>query len=353
VRHAAVEEEQRRPSGLAPLGDVDGASGGTDGARAWRGGRVEHGAAGCQAARDWSTPAAMRLGLVTPVVTRHPENDAAWTEDAGPAEIAAIARAADRLGFHHLTCSEHVAIPVAATPIRGARYYDPLATFGFLAAQTTAIRFVTHVLVLGYHHPLAIAKRYGTLDRISGGRLVLGVGVGTLAEEFRLLGAEFDARGAIYEDALRALRAAFGRRAPQYRGTHFHFDDVIVDPCGVQADVPIWLGGRTPRSLRRALVFGDGWDPFGLSLEQLEALLPGARAWPAWRDRTRPFDLVLPIDRLLDPTDPAERAALIELLERYRTLGATIVNLRFRHTSLAQYVEQLEAVARDVAPALT
>jgi probable F420-dependent oxidoreductase len=292
----------------------------------------------------------MRLGLVTPIVTRHPGNDAAWTEDAGPVEIAEIARTADRLGFHHLTCSEHVAIPTAAAPIRGARYYDPLATFGFLAAQTTAIRFVTHVLVLGYHHPLAIAKRYGTLDRISDGRLVLGVGVGTLEDEFRLLGARFEGRGAIYEDALRALRAAFGRREPRYEGSHHRFGDVVVDPCGVQPDIPIWLGGRTARSLRRALVFGDGWDPFGLSLEQLEALVPRAREWPAWRERTRPFDLVLPMGRQLDVTDRGERDAFIADARRYRTLGATCLNVRVRHESLAHYLDQLGILAREIAP---
>jgi len=255
---------------------------------------------------------AMRFGLVTPIVTRHPANDASWTEDAGPAELLEIAAAADRLGFHHLTCSEHVAIPAHVAPVRGARYYDPLATFGFLAARTTQIRLVTHVLVLGYHHPLEIAKRYGTLDRLSGGRLVLGVGVGTLAEEFALLDVPFADRGARYEDALRALRAAFGRRAPSYAGTHYRFADVLVDPCGVQPDVPIWLGGRTARSLRRALAFGDGWGPFGLGLEQLGALLAKARGSHEWRERTRPFALVLPIDVQLDPLDPAERAQLAE-----------------------------------------
>jgi probable F420-dependent oxidoreductase len=291
----------------------------------------------------------MRLGLVTPIVTRHPANDAAWTEDAGPAELAQIARAADRLGFHHLTCSEHVAIPAAVTAVRGARYYDPLATFGFLAAQTERIRFVTHVLVLGYHHPLEIAKRYGTLDRVSGGRLVLGVGVGTLAEEFGLLDAEFAERGPRYEDALRALRAAFGRREPRYAGTHYAFEGFVVDPCGVQTAVPIWLGGRSPRSLRRALRLGDGWDPFGLALDELEALLARARAWPAWRERTTPLDLVLPLDRQLDVTLPAERGTFLELLERYRAAGATIVNVRLRHRSLAHYLEQLEIVAREAA----
>jgi probable F420-dependent oxidoreductase len=292
----------------------------------------------------------MRFGLVTPIVTRHPQHDAAWTEDAGPEEIARIAVTADRLGYHHLTCSEHVAIPTAVAPVRGARYYDPLATFGFLAAQTSRIRFLTHVLVLGYHHPLAIAKRYGTLDRISGGRLVLGVGVGTLAEEFALLGAEFALRGERYEDALRALRASFGRRAPAYAGPHHRFDDVLVDPCGVQAEIPIWLGGRSPRSLRRALTFGDGWDPFGLSLEQLEAMLAAARAGRFWDGRRQPFELVLPLDRLFDPVAGPDRAALVERCDRYRALGTTILHLRLRHRSLAHYLEQLEAVAGDVMP---
>ncbi len=292
----------------------------------------------------------MRFGLITPVVTRHPAHGAAWEEDAGPAELAQIAVAADRLGYHHVTCSEHVAIPEAAVAGRGARYYDPLATFGFLAAQTTRLRFVTHVLVLGYHHPLALAKRYGTLDRLSGGRLVLGVGVGTLAEEFTLLGAPFAARGARYEDALRALRAAFGRRTPAYQGTHYAFEGFVVDPCGVQERIPLWLGGQSPRSLRRALVFGDGWDPFRFTLAELEALLGRARGWREWGARVASFDLVLAPDRLLDPTLPAERTALADLVVRYGALGATILNLRFRHRSLAHYLEQLDAFAREIAP---
>src|SRR5439155_918691 len=88
------------------------------------------------------------------------------------------------------------------------------------------------------------------------------------------------------EDALRALRAAFGRREPAYAGTHYRFEGFLVDPCGAQAQVPIWLGGRSPRSLRRALVFGDGWDPFRLTLDELGALLTRARASREWRART-------------------------------------------------------------------
>jgi probable F420-dependent oxidoreductase len=292
----------------------------------------------------------MRFGLVTPVVTCHPDHHSAWEEQGGPAEIARIAVAADRLAYHHLTCSEHVAIPAAVAPVRGSRYYDPLATLAFMAAQTVRVRLVTHVLVLPYHHPLALAKRYGTLDRLSAGRLVLGVGVGSLDEEFAVLGADFEGRGGRYEDALRALRAAFGRREPSYAGSHYRFDGMVVDPCGVQQHVPIWLGGRSPRSLRRALSLADGWDPFRFTLAELEELLPRARAWPAWQERSTPFELVLTPERPPDPTVAAERATLADLIERHRAVGATVLNLRFQNRSLDHYLEQLDAFATLVAP---
>src|SRR5204862_6225581 len=102
------------------------------------------------------------------------------------------------------------------------------STFGYLAGCTERIRLVTHVLVLGYHHPLEIAKRYGTLDRVCGGRLVLGVGVGSLAEEFALLGAPFADRGERADDAMRALRAALSQSRPEYHGTFYEFDGFVI-----------------------------------------------------------------------------------------------------------------------------
>src|SRR5207302_8617470 len=106
---------------------------------------------------------------------------------------------------------------------------------------------------------------------------------------------------------------------------------MVVDPCAVQAHVPIWLGGRSARSLRRALVLGDGWDPFRLSLGELTALLARARGWREWHEREAPFAVVLTTDRLLDVTLPAERATMNDVLGSLRDAGATCVNLRFRH----------------------
>ncbi|MGO9457514.1 MAG: LLM class flavin-dependent oxidoreductase, partial [Acidimicrobiales bacterium] len=136
-----------------------------------------------------------------------PDAHASWERDGTIEDIAALSRAAERFGYDYVTCSEHVMIPTEVAAVRGSRYWDPLATFGYLAAVTTRLRFATNVLVLGYHHPLEIAKRYGTLDQVTGGRVILGLGVGSLAEEFALLGAPFADRGARADDALGALRA--------------------------------------------------------------------------------------------------------------------------------------------------
>ncbi len=154
----------------------------------------------------------MHLGIVTPVLIQHPSTRSEWEASADIGEIATVAATADRLGFHHLTCSEHVAVPEEIAAERGGTYWDPLATLGFLAARTSRILLATQVLVLGYHHPLEIAKRYGTLDRVSNGRLILGLGVGTLKQEFDLINAPFADRGARADDALAALRHHCRRR---------------------------------------------------------------------------------------------------------------------------------------------
>ncbi len=282
------------------------------------------------------------LGILTPVLTLIEGSHARWELDGTIEDVVRVAQAAERLGYDHLTCSEHVAVPEAAVPVRGGRYWDPLATFGFVAARTERIRLLTDVLVLGYHHPLEIAKRYGTLDRVSDGRLVLGVGVGTLEEEFALLDVPFADRGPRADDALRALRASLSQRTPSYDGPYYRFAGMVVDPCAVQARVPLWVGGRTARSLRRAVELGDGWCPFGLTADAAGALITAARRTPEWDGRATPLEVVLQTVRPLDPAgDPAGAAAAARAL---RDAGATMLSLRFVHHSVDHYMEQLEAM---------
>jgi probable F420-dependent oxidoreductase len=284
----------------------------------------------------------MRLAIHTPIVTRTPRAPD-WEARGTIADLVEIARAADRLGYHHMTCAEHVGVPVPVTAVRGGRYWDPLATFGHLSAHTQRIRFATDVLVLGYHHPLAIAKRYGTLDVVCGGRLILGLGVGSLQEEFELLGANFPERGARGDDALRALRAALGKSEPTYHGSHYRFEGFVIDPCAQQERVPIWIGGRSGRSLRRAIGLGDGWAPFALRTAEVAALL--ARVEPP-----EGFEVVLGTDRAMDPV--ARPAEALDALAALAKAGVTIAYASVVSHSLAHYLEQLEALA-PLAPRIS
>ena len=278
----------------------------------------------------------MKLGIATPVVTNVAGAPLTWEQKASIEDIGRVAETADRLGYHHLTCSEHIGIPSTEASRRGSRYWDPLATLGYVSARTLQIRLVTMTLVLGYHHPLAIVKRYGTLDHVSGGRVILGVGVGSLKEEFELLQAPFDDRGARADDALRALRAALPSNEPVYEGEFYSFGGLTVDPCALQAHLPIWVGGRTRRSLRRAVTLADGWCPFNVSVET-------AGEWLRAHELPAGFEVVLPADRPLDPVQQPELTR--EKLQTMAAAGTTTVSARFIHHSLEHYLEQIHALA--------
>ncbi len=278
----------------------------------------------------------MKLGIATPVVTNVGGAALGWEKDASIEDIGRIAEVADRLGYHHMTCSEHIGLPSAETARRGARYWDPLATFGYLSARTKQIRFATMTLVLGYHHPLEIVKRYGTLDHVSGGRVILGLGVGSLKEEFDLLGAPFDDRGARGDDALRALRAALPSNEPTYEGEFYSFGGLTVDPCALQPHVPFWIGGRTKRSLRRAVTLADGWCPFYVSMDT-------AAQWLQTFDVPAGFEVVMPAEHPLDPVGEPELTQ--SALNALAAGGTTIVSARFVHHSLEHYLEQIHALA--------
>ncbi len=277
----------------------------------------------------------MRIGLQTPVVIQVPATASAWEATAGAAEIGEIAAVADVLGIDYLTCSEHVVVPTDVAATRGATYWDPLATLAFLAGRTSRIRLATSVLVLGYHHPLEIAKRYGTLDQVSGGRLILGVGVGSLREEFDLLSAAWDDRGARADEAMAALRAALATNHPVHQGHYYRYESVVMNPCALQPRVPLWVGGRTRRSLRRVVELGDGWMPFGLSAAEISTMLAAV-------DLPDPFDVVLatpPLDPMGAPQQTLDRLGTLE------DAGATAATCVIASRSAAHCCEQLGALA--------
>ena len=150
----------------------------------------------------------MKVGIVTPVLHLNPRFEPpGWEETGSIDDVISVARAADRIGIDWLACSEHIAVPESASGIRGGRYWDPFTTLGAIASQTEKVSLLTHMVVLPYHHPLELVKRLGTLDLISHGRVVLGVGVGFSGAGVRSTGS-----------SLRRTRGAIRRRDPGDQG---------------------------------------------------------------------------------------------------------------------------------------
>jgi probable F420-dependent oxidoreductase len=287
------------------------------------------------------------LGIVTPALHMNPRFDPPeWEVTAGVDDVVSVVQEAERLGYDWVACSEHIAIPAAASTVRGGRYFDPFSTLGFLAARTSRVGLLTHMAVLPYHHPLELVKRLGTLDVLSGGRVVVGVGVGSLQPEFEVLGHAFAGRGERSDDAIRAIRAAWGHRVPEYHGPHYEFEGFIVEPSGLPRPIEVWVGGRTRRSLRRALELGDAWMPFGFKLDELTELLTEAGVRDALARRSeehgRPLKLILAPEPPIDPQGEPDRTA--EFLASYVALGATGFSLRFEHHSPGHFCEQMAAL---------
>ena len=289
----------------------------------------------------------LALGIVTPVLHMNPRFDPPeWEVTAGVDDVVWVVQEAEKLGYDWVSCSEHIAIPAVASSVRGGRYFDPFSTLGYFAAKTSRVGLLTHMAVLPYHHPLELVKRLGTLDVLSGGRVIVGVGVGSLQPEFEVLGHAFAGRGDRSDDAIRAIRAAWGQPMPEYHGTHYEFEGFIVEPSGLPREIDVWVGGRTRRSLRRAVELGDAWMPFGFKIDELTGLLtrPDVRADLARyaEGRGRPLKVILAPEPPIDPLGDPGRTT--EFLASYVAIGASGLSLRFVHNSPAHYCEQMAAL---------
>jgi probable F420-dependent oxidoreductase len=185
-----------------------------------------------------------------------------------------VAQAAERAGFAFLSVNDHLVVPGnlgSAYPYtQGGAWaaaehghcFDQLATLAFLAGCTSRLRLLTSVMVVPHRQPIATAKMLATIDVLSGGRLILGVGAGWMREEFALLGAPFAERGAVTDEYLEAFKALWTQARPAYAGKHVKFADLIFEPKPMQKPhPPIWVGGESLAALRRTVRLGDAWYP--------------------------------------------------------------------------------------------
>ena len=230
--------------------------------------------------------------------------------DAGA--VRTFAATCDELGVHSLWVSDHVCWPsdihskypytddgsFPAAPDTG--WLDPLGTLLFVAGCTQRVRLGTTVLILPYRQPVVTAKQLATLDVVSGGRLILGVGVGWMAEEAAVLGMPWDHRGRRTDEQLEVFRRLFSDPAPSFDGEFYRFPPVGFEPKPVQQPIPVWVGGNTAAAFRRVARYGHG---FHAAFQPLDVV---AREWAAVREACAaggrdPAELTLSLRLYLDP----------------------------------------------------
>lgn len=235
-----------------------------------------------------------------------------------PGVLRDWARTVEGLGFDLLMVSDHVAVTPDVAEQYPAPFYEPFTTLSWLAGITTRIRLGTTVLVVPYRHPLLIARMAANLNQLSGGRLVLGVGVGWARQEYEALGVPFRGRGALTDHHLRAVRAAWSDD-DDYRA----------------GQIPIWVGGSSDAALRRAVLLGDAWHPLRFTLPWLRDALDRlksiaaelGRPVPALAPRIALKVTSTPVD---DPARPAGVGTIdqvVDDLAQLRLLGADTVVL--------------------------
>ncbi len=270
----------------------------------------------------------MKLGM--PIRTMGPQ--------ATAETLVACARAAEAAGLDEVYVQDHIAIPPDDAEGSGGRYLDPLTTLAYLAAATERIGLGTGVLVLPYRPLLPTAKAIATVQELSGGRLLLGVGVGWMDAEFRALGIDRRRRGELTDLTLEFLNRCFASDEVELNGQRFLFKPRPQRP-------PIFIGGAPPQALERCVRFGDGWMPMGGRPEQLREPIARLREDAARAGRPKPEVVVM--TALPDDTQRGLDAAL-----ELQAAGATRIVYGGRYTDANEFRRGAELIGSKIRPAL-
>ena len=238
---------------------------------------------------------------------------------AQPETAVRVAQAAEAAGFDSVWTGEHVVLPDPQVPPSPSPpetpMLDPSVALAFLAGQTTRLQLGTGIIILPQRNPVELAKELASLDVLSNGRLLFGLGAGYLEPEFRALGAPFEERGAVTDEAIEVLRALWVEDAPAFDGGHFRFSGIDAQPRPVQTPhPPIHVGGHSPPAFRRAVRQGDGWYGFFQNPEGTEQCLAGLRA--ASDAGLRPAAKA-PLEITVTPRPGCD----LDVASRYRDLG--------------------------------
>jgi probable F420-dependent oxidoreductase len=287
--------------------------------------------------------------------------------DASPDAIVAAAKKAEEVGFDAVFVNDHIIVDSSARAAPWTNVYDPLVAMSFIAAHTTKIGVGVSVLIMPYRNPIGTAKALATLDRMSGGRVIAGIGVGWNEAEFAALGVPYHERGARTNEYLRLWQACWAPGKVSFAGKFFSFADMFVSPKPLQQPhPPIWIGGLSDAALRRAARFAAVWQPTPTPLADLverQAVLrqscdaAGRAPIPTRMSFRVEFSTITghapPAnkDRPVGHGTPAEVAG--DLLRYRERAGLDAFQINFHgNDNLGQLLQSMECFMREVAPQL-
>src|SRR3954466_13093716 len=290
------------------------------------------------------------FGIQLPVQAQSKYFVEPWELSAGPAEVATVAQAADRSGFFYVAVCDHVVIPADLPPRMSAVWWDTVATLSWLAGLTTRTRLLSSVFNLTYRHPLVTAKSFATLDLISGGRAILGVGAGHVEKEFAALGVDFAARGRQTDEALRVLDVVLTEGA---------IDGTQLAPRPVQSPrPPFWVGGAAPAAVRRAARLADGWLPQGTPLDQMAPLVDLYRSERG--DDSGDIGAISEGIHVGEPSWDVNRKCvsgspeqIADNLAQWAKVGVNHLQVRFPSRGVEELIDQVTAFGTEVGPLLS
>jgi probable F420-dependent oxidoreductase len=276
--------------------------------------------------------------------------------------VVTFAREAEKRDVASLWISDHVIFPRTATgSYPGGRfphppdkpYLEPVTVLTAAAVVTDRARLGSSVFILGHRHPVVMAKMLASIDALSGGRLICGVGVGWWKEELEILGVPFHARGRQADEAIRVFKALWTMDNPAFDGEFFKFHDIGFAPKPVQKPhPPIWVGGDSPGAFRRVVTLGDGWHATSKTPAQFKEAIGRLRAAAdAAGRRFETIELSLRFG-LSEALLAQGTQAVVDQLGEFKRLGLSHVVLEFRRDDLKQMIEILDLVTGQIRPAV-
>ena len=271
---------------------------------------------------------------------------------ANPQSLKRWVQLSENLGYHLMMTSDHIGMTPDVQTRYPAPFYEPISTLGWMAGITEKMEIGTTVIIAPYRNVLELARACANVDQLSGGRLILGVGVGWAQQEFKALGVPFRHRGAITNEILEAIDLLWTQDVASYDGRFVSFQDVNTAPRPVRSPKPpIWVGGASDQALRRTVRYADGWHPIRIRVDWLKGTgIP--RLTEIAAEEGRPVPEICPRIRLriTDSEVPEDRRVAGEgSVEQIRRDMAGLEELGCQYVLLDNYYDDLEAIKNNEA----